>query len=178
MSLIHDLLVLLGFAHDEPAAALSVALFDRQGRPMPGAPYLIRVDGEDRKGAADADGLANAGEAPQSGTVTVAWRRRPEDYPGDLDPLGPDDYEYSAELAVVLDPDPTKATAQRLGNLGYFGGASPADDVAAFESAHGLAATGDATDADFQAALIREHDGLEITRPARSAGPGASPEEE
>jgi hypothetical protein len=178
MSLLHDILVLLGLAHDDPPVPLQVKLFDPLGRAMPSAPFVMTVNGEDRKDTADESGLATAGNAPESGTVIIRWRRRPEDYPADLDPLGPDDYEYRAEIAVVLDADPAKATAQRLKNLGYFGGASIADDVKAFQEDHGLTMNGDPNDPDFQGELVREHDGLEIVRPARDKVPSATPEEE
>jgi hypothetical protein len=167
MSLLHDLLTLLGLAHDDPPAPLQVVLFDPLGQRMPSAPFVVTVNGEDRKGVADETGLASSGDAPPAGTVAVKWRRRPADYPSDLDPLGPDDYEYSADITVVLDADPLKAAEQRLRNLGYSADAPVADLVTAFEEDHDLAVSSDPNDPDFQAELIREHDGLQVTRTPR-----------
>jgi hypothetical protein len=178
LSLLHDLLVLLGLAHDDPPTPLQVVLFDPSGRRMPSAPFVVTVAGEDRPGVADETGLASAGDAPSSGTVTVKWRRRPEDYPSDLAPLASDDYEHSAEVTVVLDSDPQKATEQRLANLGYFGGAALADSVTAFQRDHALATSGDPADADFQAELLREHDGLQVVRTPRFPPPDPAGEEE
>ena len=178
MSLLHDVLALLGLAHDIPPAPLQVVLFDPLGQRMPSAPFVVTVNGEDRKGVADETGLASSGDAPESGTVAVKWRRRPEDYPSDLDPLGPDDYEYSAEIAIVLDSDPLKATEQRLRNLGYSADAPVADLVTAFQEDHDLAVNGDPNDPDFQAELIREHDGLQVVRTSRFEAPDPAAEEE
>lgn len=178
MSLLHDLLVLIGLARDEPPTPLQIVLFDPLGRRMPSAPFVVTVNGEDRKGVADAAGLASAGSAPEAGTVAVQWRRRPEDYPPDLDAPGPDDYEYSAEVTIVPDTDPVKAAEQRLRNLGYFGGVELAESVTAFQEDHGLAVNGDADDPDFQAAFIREYAGLQVTRPSRVEVPAGLPEEE
>jgi hypothetical protein len=179
MSLLHDLLVLLGLAHDEPPVPLQIRLFDPLAQPMPSAPFVVTVGGEDRPGVADETGLASAGDAPESGTVAVKWRRRPEDYPSDLDPLGPDDYEYRADgITLVLAADLPEATAERLRNLGYFGGVALNDVIKAFQADHGLLATGDSGDADFQAELVREHDGPEPVRVVRLDAPDPLPEEE
>lgn len=178
MSLLHDILVLLGLTHDEPLTPLQIKLFDPLGEPMPSAPFTVAVDGENRKGVADSAGMATAGTAPSFGTVRIQWRRRSEDYPPDLDPLGPDIYEYSAEIALVLDPDPAKATAQRLKNLGYFGGASMGDEVRAFQEDHDLDPNGDFSDPGFHVELIREHDELQPLRPLYIEFPDSLPEEE
>jgi hypothetical protein len=178
MSLFHDILSLLGLAHDDPPAPLQLVLFDPFGQRMPAAPFVVTVDGEDRPGVADETGLASAGNAPAAGTVAVKWRRRPEDYPSDLDPLGPDDYEYTAVVTPVLDADPLKATTERLQNLGYTADLPVADLVTAFQQDHGLTVNGNPDGPDFQAELIREHDGLQPVRTSRFQPPDPSGEEE
>lgn len=157
---------------------LRISLFDPLARPMSLAPFLITLSGgEQRSGVADATGLAILGSVQDGGPCTVQWRRRPEDYPVDLPPLGPNDFEYSRTIALVLDPNPATATAERLRNLGYFGGAFLADDVESFQRDHGLAVTGDPNDTAFQNELVAEHDGEQPIRPQPQFIPGPLPEE-
>src|SRR5262245_60175545 len=147
MSLSSDDGALLGPASP---SFLKLRLFDASGQAMPNASFLVIADGEERLGTTDDFGVVIAGQFPSSGKCKVNWRRSIRDYPPDLPPLTADDYEYSLDVALVLDSDLAIATQQRLQNLGYFGGASLSDNVSDFQLDHGLPLNGDFSDADFQ----------------------------
>ena len=157
---------------------IKLMLFDPYGRAMPNAPFLVVADGELREGTADDFGIAFAGQFPSSGTCQVSWRRSTAQYPADLPPLAPDEYEYSLDVTLSLDSDLATATQQRLHNLGYFGGDNLSANVAAFQADHGLSANGDFSDAEFQAELTREHNELLVSRPDTSSPPIVLPEEQ
>jgi hypothetical protein len=142
---------------------IKIRLFDRQSRPLPGAPCVVTESGKNPKpdrasGTAAAPAplipaasttdptTATQGDTSDTAyitireqslpsTVNVKWSRpKAGDGPNSPLPQATDKFEFEMDLTIdVPDDDPQKASVTRLKSLGYVQGPTPADDIRAFQ---------------------------------------------
>jgi hypothetical protein len=141
---------------------LRIRLFDRQARPLPGAPCLIVIAGRDPRpdrasgtagepaplipppatkspanttqGDESDDGFITIREQDLPSKLTIKWSR-PKAGDGPKSPLPKPDDKFEFEMEVLVDiPEDDKAAITRLTNLGYVQGPKrPEDDIRAFQ---------------------------------------------
>jgi hypothetical protein len=148
---------------EKELTVIKIRLFDRQSRPLPGAPCLVTESGKNPKpdrasGTAGAVAplipdpttpdptTATQGDTTDSAyiifreqslpaSVNVKWSRpKAGDGPNSPLPQPSDTFEFEMDVAIdVPENDQQKASLTRLKSLGYVQGPTQADDIRAFQ---------------------------------------------
>ena len=148
---------------EQELTLIKIRLFDRQSRPLPGAPCLVTEAGKSPKpdrasGTAPAPAplipdpltpdptTATQGDTADSGyitirekslppTVSVKWSRpKAGDGPNSPLPQATDKFEFEMDVTIDIPADDQqKASLTRLTSLGYVQGPTQADDIRAFQ---------------------------------------------
>lgn len=117
--------------------------------PLANEPYLLRVDGLQKRGITDGEGRVCETIWPGAREAVVTLGE------------GDDAIEFAFALGQLDPADTERGARQRLASLGHACGEAEefADDLRAFQAAEALAETGELDDATI-AKLIELHDGL------------------
>jgi hypothetical protein len=128
---------------------LQFQLTDFDGSPRAGQSYTLTIDGDQRTGVTDAEGMISQVIPPQAKKATLKIPETSEEYDFDLGYMNPVDYASGFQ--------------SRLKNLGYYKGEltgsiddQTRDAIRKFQRSQGLPETGD-TDSDTLDALRAAH---------------------
>jgi hypothetical protein len=111
-------------------------LFDPEAVPLPFAPFVV-LHGSTDTGRADQDAVLTVPALTVPDTATIKWSRPlPGDGPAspDPDPNSPFDFQIDVFIDIPDEQNDDKVALERLHNLGYVGGLTPADDIADFQN--------------------------------------------
>lgn len=136
---------------------LKLRLLDVDGTPLANQAYQLKIDGEERAGTTDGDGLLDEPVRPNASAATVTATVTRDDEPHD--------FVWDLEIGA-LDPVSQMTGVQaRLQNLQFYHGELDGNfgpmtrqAVAAFQESRGLEPTGEADDATLKE-IEKQHDG-------------------
>jgi len=142
---------------------IKIRLFDRQARPLPGAPCLVTESGKDPRpdrasgtaaapaplvpppsaqspansaqGQGGEDGYITLKDQQVPSTVNVKWSvPKAGEGPNSALPNKTDTFDFEMDVAIdISDADQQQASLTRLKNLGYVQGPAQADNIRAFQ---------------------------------------------
>jgi hypothetical protein len=139
-----------------------IRLFDQVANPLPFAPFRVFDGRTTTLGRVLDDAFITILDLKVPTTVTVKWSRpQPGDNADTPPPTEDTEFEFVMVVFVDIDEaDTDEAALQRLHNLGYEQGPTPANDIRDFQTDYKLVVTG-TLDAPTKAKLLEVHTACE-----------------
>ena len=139
-----------------------IRLFDQVANPLPFAPFRVFDGRKVTLGRVLDDAFITILDLKVPATVTVKWSRpQPGDNADTPPPTEDTVFEFQMDVFVDIDDDDSdQASLQRLHNLGYVGGQTPANDIRDFQRDYKLGVNG-TLDAPTKAKLLDVHTACE-----------------